>query len=288
MINIELYLKKLQNDIDEKLYDLLVEHLRNVHKIIPKIEENKGHLNTLYEILNQAIENTIKKTNRYTQKIYPRITIKLINKYLTYDPTNQNIKDKKLQVLNEFTCGDYELNEKIPLRSQLTELRITYDTNYLTFLIEKRLIPNKEYNKALYCLIALELVEPDYEKLEQYKSEIFENLKENELNSTEDYKPENKTIVLDTNIILAKLLVNIGDFSFFHSDINDYAGQIALLGNNNKFILTPTVVKELQSNLEATKEQVWQTCKRDRRFNGKEICETLEKRFEIIFSKYKT
>ena len=61
-----------------------------------------------------------------------------------------------------------------------------------------------------------------------------------------------------------------------------------MLGNNNKFILTPTVVKELQSNLEVTKEQIWQTCKRDRRFNGKEICETLEKRFDNINSKYKT
>jgi hypothetical protein len=55
---------------------------------------------------------------------------------------------------------------------QMSEVRITYDVNYLIYLI-KLFIKNKIWHNALYCFIGVKLIEPDYKDLEKYEKQIF-------------------------------------------------------------------------------------------------------------------
>ena len=176
MTDAKLYLKKLENDINERIYDLFLEHLKEAHIIISRTEKNKENLEILYNILLRAIEKLKKETNKQNAFFFYRYRVLVINKLLSYQPKNEEIKKEKLEILNEFSKGDYDLNEKIPLRSQMTEIRITYDIKYLFYLIEHQFLPKKFWDKALYCLMAVELIEPDHKDIDKYKTQILSSL----------------------------------------------------------------------------------------------------------------
>lgn len=286
MVDAKLYLKKLENDINERIYDLFIEHLKSAHHNIPRTEKNKENLEILYNILEQAIAKLKRETTKSNAFFFYRYRVLVINFYLSYVPKNENIKKEKLEILNEFSRGDYDLNEKIPLRSQMTEIRITYDVKYLYYLIEKQFIPKKMWDKALYCLMAVELIEPDHSDIDKFKTLILSNIekKKTEVLTFED--PVDAVIILDTNIILSKILWPVGDFKMPQMNTEEYEEKLTKLAVNNKFIITPSTCNELKQNLDFTLSKAKDLCEKNKKFNYEEISNTLNKRFEEIISKY--
>ena len=286
MTDAKLYLKKLENDINERIYDLFIEHLKSAHSVIARTEKNKENLTILYSILERAIENLKKETTKSNQFFFFRYRVLVINFYLSYVPNNETIKKEKLEILNEFSKGDYDLNEKIPLRSQMTEIRITYDVKYLYYLIEKQFIPKKMWDKALYCLLAVELIEPDHKDIEIFYNLILSNIEKRKIEFFEFEKPYSAVLILDTNIILSKILGPIGEFKMPQMNHLEYEELIETLEKNNKIIITPSVCLELKKNLDFTLSKAKDLSLKNTKFNYDEISSVLNKRFEEIISKY--
>lgn len=287
MVDAKLYLKKLENDLSERIYDLFIEHLKSAHINIPRTEKNKENLDILYNILEQAIAKLKKETTKSNAFFFYRYRVLVINFYLSYVPNNSELKKEKLEILNEFSRGDYDLNDKIPLRSQMTEIRITYDVKYLYYLIEKQFIPKKLWDKALYCLMAVELIEPDHKDIEKFYNLILSSIEKKKTEYFEFETPINAVLILDTNIILSKVLGSVGDFKIPQMNHENYEELIEKLGNKNKFIITPSICEELKKNLEFTLSKAKDLCEKNKKFNYKEISDTLNKRFENIISKYR-
>lgn len=286
MVKVALYLKKIENDVNEKIYDLLMLHLRDVHKIIPRTEDNKLHLRELNRLLFRALED-LREINRFNYLQNYRYSIIIINTILSYKPDEKHLKNVKLSILNKFSSGDlYDKREKIPLKSQMTELRITYDASYLIYLLEKQFIPKKLWDKAMYCLIAIELVEPDHDDIEKYKGEIEKHLKKEELRYVEFEEPENSLILLDTNIVLSKVLYDVGNYKIAHHKLDEYNHLMEKWGNKNKFAISSSVREEVEKNLKFSIDTVNDVCSKYKHFNKKEIVETLEKRFNKVIKKY--
>ena len=286
MTDAKLYLKKLENDINERIYDLFIEHLRSAHSVIARTEKNKENLTILYGILQRAIEKLKKETTKSNQFFFFRYRVLVINFYLSYVPNNEEIKKEKLEILNEFSKGDYDLNEKIPLRSQMTEIRITYDVKYLYYLIEKQFIPKKMWDKALYCLLAVELIEPDHKDIKTFYDLILSNIEKKKVEFFEFERPTSAVLILDTNIVLSKILGPIGEFKMPQMNHKEYEELIDALEKENKIIITPSVCLELKKNLDFTLSKAKDLSVKNSKFNYEEISSVLNKRFEEIISKY--
>lgn len=283
----KLYLKKIENDVNEKLYDLLVLHLKNVHEVLPKTSSNKEILDRLYSLLNLALNNLKKEQNKFNYLYNLRQSIEIINTLLSYDAQNNSLKKRKLEILNSYSSNDiYDTDEKIPLKSQMTELRITYNTNYLEFLLEKKFIPKKMWDKAMYCLIAIELVEPDHKNLSAYKKELEKHLHRDDLKYENKDEPKDCIILLDTNIVLSKVLHDVDNYKIEHFKMEEYNKKMEMLGNSNKFVITNSVKNELEKNLSYTLSIAKNICKDNRKYNYENIKKTLEKRFKKIIDKY--
>lgn len=286
MTDAKLYLKKLENDLNERIYDLFIEHLKSAHSVIARTEKNKENLTILYGILQRAIEKLKKETTKSNQFFFFRYRVLVINYYLSYVPNNEAIKKEKLEILNEFSKGDYDLNEKIPLRSQMTEIRITYDVKYLYYLIEKQFIPKKMWDKALYCLLAVELIEPDHKDIKTFYDLILSNIEKKKVEFFEFEKPNNAIIILDTNIVLSKVLGPVGDFKIPQMNHDNYEKMLNELNENNKFVITPSVLNDLNKSLEFTLSKAKELCEKNNKFNYEEISHVLNKRFSEIINKY--
>lgn len=286
MTDAKLYLKKLENDINERIYDLFIEHLRSAHSVIARTEKNKENLTILYGILQRAIEKLKKETTKSNQFFFFRYRVLVINFYLSYVPNNEEIKKEKLEILNEFSKGDYDLNEKIPLRSQMTEIRITYDVKYLYYLIEKQFIPKKMWDKALYCLLAVELIEPDHKDIKTFYDLILSNIEKKKVEFFEFERPTSAVLILDTNIVLSKILGPIGEFKMPQMNHKEYEELLDALEKENKLIITPSVCLELKKNLDFTLSKAKDLSLKNTKFNYDEISSVLNKRFEEIISKY--
>lgn len=168
----------------------------------------------------------------------------------------------------------------------MTELRITYDANYLIYLLEKVFIPKEIWDKAMYCLIAIELVEPDQDNIKKYKEIIEEHLNKEKLSYLEFEKPIDYIILLDTNIILSKVLYDVGNYKIAHHKLEEYNSLMERWGNNNKFVITPSVKEELEKQIKFSFETVEDVCKKFKHFDKKSILQTLEKRFNNLIKKY--
>lgn len=286
MTDAKLYLKKLENDLSERIYDLFIEHLKSAHSVIARTEKNKENLDVLYRILEKAIEKLKKETTKGNAFFFYRYRVLVINFYLSYVPNNEIIKKEKLEILNEFSKGDYDLNDKIPLRSQMTEIRITYDVKYLCYLIEKQFIPKKLWDKALYCLMAVQLIEPDHKDIEKYYNLILANIEKKKCEYSDFEEPNNAILILDTNIVLSKVLGPVGDFKIPQMNHDNYEKMIEKLEVNNKLIITPSVCVDLKKSLEFTLSKAKELCEKNKKFNYEEISSVLNKRFEEMISKY--
>lgn len=282
----QLYLKKIENDVNEKIYDLLIQHLKEVHKILPRTDDNKEYLRELNKHLFTALED-LKNTNRFNYLQNYRYSILIINTILSYKPDEKHLKQVKLSILNKFSSDIiYDKKEKIPLKSQMTELRITYDTSYLIYLLEKVFIQKEMWDKAMYCLIAIELVEPDHNDIEKYKEIIEKHLIKQELSYKEFDEPKDYIILLDTNVILNKVLYDVGEYKISHTKLEEYNSLMENWGNNNKFVISNSVKKELEKQIKFSIDTVNDICSKFKHFNKKEIITTLEKRFNNLITKY--
>jgi len=282
----QLYLKKIENDVNERIYDLLVQHLKEVHKILPKTDDNKDYLRELNKHLFKALDD-LKHTNRFNYLQNYRSSILIINIILSYKPEESHLKQVKLSILNKFSSDIiYDKKEKIPLKSQMTELRITYDTSYLIYLLENIFIKKEMWDKAIYCLIAIELVEPDHEDIQKYKEIITKHLKKEELTYKEFEEPKENIILLDTNIVLNKVLYDVGEYKISHNKLEEYNSLMEKWGNNNKFVITNSIKEELEKQIKFSIDTVNNVCSKFKHFNKKEIITTLEKRFNNLIKKY--
>lgn len=279
----QLYLKKLENDIEEKIYDLLITHLQEVHIVIPKTNQNQQYLNQLYNLLTKALNDLDKYSNKFNYLQHYRYSLLIINTFLTYTPEQHQLKQKKLEILNKFSSTiHYDTNEKIPLNSQMSELRITHDARYLIHLLEKYLIPQKQWDKAAYCLMAIELVEPDHDNLNFYKEQLKHHLNQQPLEYIQPEEPYNTTILLDTNIVINKIFYDVGEYKIPHLKQEYYNKLMESWGNNNKFAITTSTKEEIEKHLNFTIEQI----KQKKIQNKTEIIQTLEKRYTNIIKKY--
>ncbi|MFT4244430.1 MAG: hypothetical protein ACMXYB_03170 [Candidatus Woesearchaeota archaeon] len=284
----ELYLKKIENDVNEKLYDLLLIHLQNVHTILPRTHNNKEHIKTLFQLLHKALDD-LKYTNKFNYLQYYRYSLYLINTMLSYKPHKNHLKYTKLAILNKFTQNEtYTIKDPIPLRSQMTELRITYDSSYLIYLLKEVFLPQKLLDKALYVLIAIELVEPDHPQIQELKEQILQQLeKHSNIRCQEPTQPpKNYIILLDTNIVLSKVLYDVDNYKISHPNLEEYTKKMELWGNTNTFIISKSAEEEVRTQLEFTISTIKEFCSKNKQFNQEHIISTLQKRFDTILSKY--
>ena len=270
------YLEKIKNDVDERLYDLLVIHIFDRrHKISVKNSDEYTRL------IEKAIKRLQKNISNYNRISYYRYILICCNEILYYHKTRQDIKDLKKELIEEYTASEHDGGDRIPLNYQINEVRLTYDADYLFYLV-KYLINLKHWDKALYCWHAVNLIEPDKEGLEEYYDAIKSNITDSEIKEVNFGEPEDKVLVLDSNVVISRIFYDIGDYKINNSSNFD----LEKLGNNNSFVITPSTIEEVKKHLDFQLMFIRKTCRKQERFNYEEIKNTLEKRFEKVIEKY--
>ena len=272
------YLQKIGNDINERLYDLLVMHLVDHHKKVRKSGPNKDKM---IKLLDKAITNLNEKTNKYNQIRYYRYIIICCNALLTYDTQRQDIKDLKKKIVEDYTHSEPDSGGRIPLNYQINEVRITYDTGYLCYLMEK-FVKQKLWDKALYCLITVRLIEPDNEEIDGYYKKIKNNIEDKSLPKAEFKNPRGKILILDSNVVISHIFHDVGNYR-----IRSYPNfDLELLGNYNEFIVTQSTMKEVQEHLDYELVKAKKICYSKKHLDYEEVEETLKKRFKKLKEKY--
>lgn len=270
------YIDKIKNDIDERLWDLLIIHLFNAPN---RIEPKSKFADTLIEVLELAIKKLQFEVKEFNKRFYYRYILITCNTLLRYDKYRKDIKDLKVSLLNDFIDAEGNMEDKIPLNYQINEVRITYDTRYLEYLV-KDLIKQKEWNKALYCLFAVRLLEPDNEYLDEWYNEITTHFSGKNVPYHNFGKPYNETLALDSNIVIAGLSKNVGDFR-----LNNEYIDLNSLAENNKLIITTSVTNEVKEHLNFMMLNIKRVCEKQHR-NFNEIQAELLKRFNDLMDKY--
>jgi hypothetical protein len=168
-------------------------------------------------------------------------TIILANKILRYE-NDQSIKDLKRRIIEEYTGSPSDDSELIPLKYQISELRITYDARYLEYMVEA-LLRKEEYDKALYCLLTYKLIEPDHPKLESWRARIGSWITEPDL---PDYKTPAPAdlVLLDANALFPIVFTDAGGYRFDMDEPTDI-----------DYAITPSVMAELRTAWEYHLEQ---------------------------------
>ncbi len=272
------YMEKIKNDIDERMYDLLIRHLINHHDRVRKSGKNKDSFVTL---LDKAITNLRKGVNSYNKIHFYRYTLICCNAVLVYDTKRQDIKDLKKEIIEDYTASEHDSDDKIPLNYQINEVRLTYDTSYLCYLI-KKMIDLKEWDKALYCWHTVNLIEPDKEELEEYYDLIKLNIVDSEIKEIDFEKPSGMILALDSNVVISRIFYDVGDYRLGSKSKYD----LEKLEHNNSFIITKSTVEEVQKHLDFQLISIKRVCRNQERFNYEEIEITLKKRFEKVIETY--
>lgn len=277
------FLQKLGNDVSEKLWDLLIMHLTGVEdKISTSKSEDPALRARLLEILEKAVVEIKAGVSHFNNLQYWRFLILTCNHILRYDPKRKDLKDLKKTIIEAYTASDPDNSFLIPLDYQINEVRITYDTSYLTFLIQK-LIRISEWAKALYCLHTVRLIEPDNPNLDSWDAEVRKHLIKAEPAEASFEEPKGMLLLLDANIALSKIQRDVGGYKI--NPLEAYNTE--KLGNNNKFGITPTTAAEVEAHLEYElsfhKKNIE---KNNLRFDFKEIERTLKKRRDDMINRY--
>ncbi|MCF7860891.1 hypothetical protein K9M79_01505 [Candidatus Woesearchaeota archaeon] len=278
MTNEKKYLEKLENDVQERLYDLFIMHIQNVHEKVSKRGENVNSLIQLLEKALNQLEKNIKDQNKIF--IYRYILI-ICNKILIYQTKRQDIKDLKKKLIEDFTHSEEDQGDMIPLNYQMNEIRLTYDVSYLTYLM-KKFVKDKLWDKALYSLIAVRLIEPDNEDIDPCYAEIRSNMGKNSPEKRDFDEPKEMTLALDSNAVITHIFQDVGEYR-----IRAERGfDLEKLGNDNKFLITSSVKAEVLRHIEYKMVWIRHFCKENPRFSADEIENTLKKRLEKLCSKY--
>jgi len=268
------YLEKIKNDIAEKLYDLLVLHIADAEE---RVEQHKEQL---VQLLDQAVLELQKKPTSYNELTYFRYTILCCNKILRFSPGRKDIKDLKKKIIESFTHCSEDRGEKIPLNYQINEVRITFDTAYLKYLVRKNI--DADPNNALYCLLAARLIEPDNEELETLHDELHRKIGTNRLDGEPLRDPKGKILAMDSQVVISRIFYDVGNFMIPHAKPFD----IEKLGNTNKFIITPVIKKEVEQHMRFELSMAKMLCERNRSLDFFMVKETLEKRFSKLLEKH--
>lgn len=277
----EKYLSKLENDVSERIFDIMMIHLLKIHDKIPKHKED-GYYLELIKILEGALKILGKGINSYTKLSYYRYSLLICNIILSYDTSREDIKDVKKKIIEDYTHSD-NLTGKIPLDYQINEIRITYDTKYLNYLIKKLIEKDKEWNKALYCLIATRWIEPDDEKLDKYYSIIKENIKDKEIIDKKFLNAENKLILLDSNIVISQIIYDTEEYKYLGNYDHHYLDSYA---KNNQLVITTSVLDEVNEHIDFKLSHIRRVCsKTNQDFN--KIKEVIEQRTKDFYDKCK-
>ena len=275
----ELYLKKLENDVDERLYELLIIHLLDVHNHVARSPINKEKL---IKILDKGINNLNSSINPYNKLSYFRFILILCNTILTYDIKRADLKKLKQDIIKDFTQSDDDYQEKIPLNNQINELRITYDVRYLKYLF-KSFIDKELWDKSLYCLLAVQTLEPDAEDLDLFYKIILKFIKSPDFEKLEFKNPKKEVLALDSNVVISKIIYSVDDFHIKAEE----TFNLELLGNYNEFVITPSVKEEVRKHLDYKLIQIKRSIKqKGLQHNYKHIEDALNKRYDKIIEKY--
>ena len=233
-------LLKIKNDIDEGLWDLLLVHTWEEPKSIPK---DSPYAKEFTDLLRSAIRTLDRQCDRQRNKSDFKVAflrnkfrtiLILANRILRYE-NDQDIKDLKRRIIEEYTNSSPSDAELIPLRYQITELRITYDARYLGYLI-KKLLDQQEYDKALYCLLTYKLIEPDHPKIESWRAQIRSWVSEPELPAYTPAEPAD-LVLLDSNAIFPEVFQDAAGYVFGMEPIRIPEGAK----------ITPSVLSEVHS-----------------------------------------
>ena len=135
MSTVEKYLKKLENDVSEQLYDLLIMHLLDVDKKVVHAASEKDNISHFLSILDTALNNLSDNISDYNRLQSFRYMILICNTILRYDKKREDIKELKKRIVENYIQSDEHAEGIIPLNYQINEIRLTYSSDYLTYLI---------------------------------------------------------------------------------------------------------------------------------------------------------
>ncbi len=269
------YLEKIRLNIDEGLYELLVVHIKESHD---KIKTKKKEF---IELLEKAIDNLRKRVNHGNKIFFYRYIILLANRILKYDITRVDLKDLKKELIEDFKQTEEHNDEEIiPLNYQINELRLTYDISYIKYLVKNTFIKKKMWDRALRGVIAAKLVEPDSLELDDLYEEIKSNIPHKRIDVESFGTPENKVLALDSNVVINHLTKDVN--GFYSNDVFD----LEKLGNNNKFVITPSVFDEVEEHVKFMLDKRRKQIEKYKDFNFKDIKEKIYSKLDKLKEKY--
>lgn len=278
----ERYVEKIKNDVDERLYDLLIYHTRDVHdKIRIHGEDNTEIRDMFVKTIEKAIRKLSKATTKYNRREYSRYIIMCCNTLLKFDTGRQDIKNVKKRIIEEFTQSEEDSEGHIPLDYQMNEVRITHDVDYLAYLV-KKYCTKEWWHTALYCLIAVELIEPDIEWLEDARKNIHEHLEHNIPPAQSPLSPRGRMVLLDANIALALITGDIGTYRFHTRPEVD----VQRLTDMCDARISPAVAAELGAHVSFLEVGIRKYCRKHDDIDAYETCAALRKRLEGAVASY--
>jgi len=278
----EKYLRKIHNDIEERLYDLLVLHIRDAYvRLRVHCEENEHLRMEFLSLLEEALRAINDSITPYNKRFMYRYLLLISNVILQYDTTRQDIKDFKKRIIEDFTHAEADEHGYIPLNYQMNEVRLTYDVGYLAYLV-RRYIEQGEWTRALYCLKAVEMIEPDHRFIDEWYDEIRAHLPHKEPSVGRQERPYGNVIAIDTNVAYGLISYDIGGYRFKDRPLFDARELL----EENTAVLTPSVVNELRNHLEFTKVQIRSFCKRTSMFDAETLCSTIDQRFARLVEEH--
>lgn len=272
------YLQKLENDVQERLWDLLVMHLQDAYIKVRKSGDNGENL---VEILEKALQLLQASLNKFNKKQWYRYMIIVCNRILTYQTKRQDIKDLKKNLIEDFTKAEEDEGEKIPLNYQINEIRITYDATYLSYLMRK-FIKEGLWDKALYCLVAVRLIEPDNEYTDECYKTIKDSCKCKALEDEDFGAPEDMILALDSNVLISQIFYDVGEYRI--RQYNTF--NLEKIGNKNKFLITDSVKDEVSKHIDYQMVGIRSFCYKNPRFKAADIEAELRKRLEKWCKRY--
>jgi hypothetical protein len=279
----EKYVQKIRNDVDERLFDLLVYHIKDVHERIRIHGEDNEELRmTFIATIERAIRWLERHTTKYNKRTHARYTILCCNALLKFDTGRQDLKDRKKRLIEDFTQSEENPEGYIPLDYQMNEVRITYDVDYLSYLV-KKYCGMARWPTALYCLNAVELIEPDMDGLDEYREEIHNHLEHAVPGPEAPMSPRGRSVLLDSNIALALITNDIGEYRF---------PGVAQVGASKLCTLcdvhiTPAVEAELRAHVSFLDVGIWNFCKTHGGTDAyNSISPVLHKRLDTVLQRY--
>jgi hypothetical protein len=242
---------------------------------------------------SDVIGEYCKKLLHQENKLPPPRVIDLCNILLLIDSKDRSLIRKKIRVLNAFQGKDEE-TEELTLNHIITETRLTKDTSYLQYRA-KRYIDSMDWEKALYSIEAILTYEPENEEFIALKKKALESCKKYVLCEKIEFDmPKDEIIVVDANIWIFKIFKDVktmdGDFFLEAERHADTEMLFSKYSNNNRVIVLPTTIDEINTHLKIRKMNIEKTCMKGRfgSVGFKKIAAELDSRMDYFIKKYNT